>query len=187
VYGASDLKKGLKIEINGVPYAITEFNFTKPGKGQALYTCRLKNMLTGYTFAKTFRAADKVDTPRLEDRSLQYSYQDGDNFVFMDESYEQITLGADVLGDSRHFLIEDGPVDVLFYNGKPIEVTLPTFVEKRIVHTEPGARGNTATNVFKPATIEGGHEIQVPLFVNQGDVIKIDTRTGRYADRVSTK
>lgn len=187
MYSASDLRKGLKIEIEGVPYVITEFTFNKPGKGQAIYSCRLKNMLTGYTFIKQFRSADKIEAPRLEEKELRYSYQDGEHYVFMDENFEQILIGADVLGDSRHFLIEDAPVEVLFHNGKPIEVTLPTFVEKTIQHTEPGARGNTATNVLKPATIEGGFEIQVPLFVNEGDVVKIDTRTGKYSDRVSTK
>ena len=126
----------------------------------------------------------RIDEPQLEERTLTYSYPEGDNYVFMDENYEQYTIDADVLGDSRYFLVEDIEVDVLFHNGRPIEVTLPTFVTKTIIHTEPGARGNTATNVLKPATIEGGYEIQVPLFINQGDVVKIDTRTGEYADRV---
>ena len=187
MYSASDLRKGLKIEIDGIPYVITEFQFTKPGKGQALYNCKLKNLLTGSTLSKTYRSVDKMDEAKLEEKTLQYSYQDGDNYVFMDENYEQITVNADVLGDSRYFLVEDIEVDILFHNDRPIEVTLPTFVEKEIVHTEPGARGNTATNVLKPATIEGGYEIQVPLFVNQGDVAKIDTRTGEYVDRVRRK
>jgi elongation factor P len=187
MYSASDLRKGLKVEIEGVPYVITEFNFVKPGKGQALYNCRLKNMITGLTITKTYRSVDKFDEPRLEQKTLSYSYPEGDHFVFMDEHYEQITISGEVLGDSRHFLVEDISVDVLYHNNRPIEVTLPTFVEKEIVHTEPGARGDTATNVLKSAKIEGGYEIQVPLFVNQGDIVRIDTRTGKYADRVAKR
>lgn len=188
MYEASDLRKGLKIEIEGIPYLITEFNFVKPGKGQAVYTCRLKNLINGTTMTKTYRSADKgIGKPQLEEKTLHYSYIEGDQYVFMDENYEQVMIPAEVLGNSRFFLVENISVDVLFHNGHPIEVTLPTFVEKTILHTEPGARGNTATNVMKPATIEGGYELQVPLFVNEADVIRIDTRTGTYADRVLSK
>lgn len=187
MYGASDLRKGLKIEIDGVPYVITEFSFMKPGKGQAVYSCRLKNMLTGLTMMRNYRSNDKIEEAPLEEKNLQYSYTEGEHCVFMDEHYEQILIPAEVLGQRRHFLEEDATVNVLFHRGRPIDITLPTFVEKTIEHTEPGARGNTATNVLKPATIEGGYEIQVPLFVNPGDVVKIDTRTGEYADRVSKR
>ena len=187
MYTASDLRKGLKVEIDGAPYVITDFNFTKPGKGQALYNCRLKNMITGATLTKTYRSVDKIDRPELMDKTLRFSYVDGLHFVFMDDNYEQVLIPAESLGDNRFFLSEDLPVDVLFHNGQPVEVTLPTFVEKAIVRTEPGARGNTATNVMKSAEIEGGYEIQVPLFVNEGDIVKIDTRTGMYSDRVAKK
>jgi elongation factor P len=184
MYSASDLRKGLKVEIEGQPYVITEFNFVKPGKGQALYNCKLKGLITGGTLTKTYRANDRIDQPKLEEKTLQYSYQDGENYVFLDSEFEQVSLPAEVLGDAKYFLVEDIAVDVLYYNDRPIEVTLPTFVEKEIVETEPGARGDTATNVLKPARIAGGYEIQVPLFVNQGDIVRIDTRTGTYADRV---
>ncbi len=187
MYNASDLRKGLKVEIDSEPYEITEYTFTKPGKGQAFYTCRLKHMVNGSTLTRNYRAADKIDRPQLTQQDLQYSYQDGENFVFMNENYEQVVIGNDILGDSRHFLAEDLDVEVLFHNGKAVEVTLPTFVEKAIVNTEPGARGNTATNVLKSAKIEGGYEIQVPLFINEGDLVRIDTRTGKYADRVNKK
>jgi len=187
MYSASDLRKGLKIEIDGMPYTITEFNFVKPGKGQALYNCKMKNLINGATMARTYRSNDKVDTPQLANKTLQYSYQEGDQYIFMDETYEQVSIAADVLGDARHFLVEDIAVEVLYHNTVPIDVTLPTFIVKTVVQTDPGARGNTATNVLKPATLDGGYEIQVPLFVNQGDVIKVDTRTGEYADRVSKK
>jgi elongation factor P len=184
VYSASDLRKGLRVEIEGVPYIITEFQFVKPGKGQALYNCKLKSLTTGSTLTRTYRSNDKLDEPRLEEKTLQYSYQEGPNYIFMDANYEQVPIPDSVLGDARHFLVEDISVDVLYHNDRPIEVTLPYFVEKKIVRTEPGARGNTATNVQKPAEVEGGYVLQVPLFVSEGDTIRIDTRTGAYADRV---
>ncbi len=186
MYTASDLRKGLKIEIDGAPCVITDFQFVKPGKGQALYRCKIKNLITGATVDKTYRAVEKIDKPNLEQRELIYSYQDGDHYVFMDSTtYEQIQLDADVLGDQRFFLVEDMEVEMLFHNNNPIEVTLPFFVEKEIVETEPGVRGDTATNVMKPAKIDNGYELSVPLFINQGDRIRIDTRTGKYADRIS--
>ena len=184
MYGASDLKKGLKVEIDGQPYVITEFNFVKPGKGQAIYTCKMKNLVNGSTLTRQYRDNAKLDKPQLEEKTLQYSYQEGDNLVFLDPNYEQVIIPAETMGDSKFFLEEQCTVDVLFHNDKAIEVTLPTFVEKEIVHTEPGARGDTATNVLKPATIAGGYEIQVPLFVDQGDIVRIDTRSGTYVDRV---
>jgi elongation factor P len=187
MYTAADLRKGLKIELEGVPYEVTEFNFVKPGKGQAIYNCRLKSMIDGATLTKSYRANDKFDKPNLEQKTLQYSYAEGDKFIFLDKNFEQFELDAAVLGDQRFFLEQDIECDVLFHNGRPVGVTLPTFVEKVILHTEPGARGNTATNVLKPATIEGGYEIQVPLFVEQGELVRIDTRTGEYADRVGRK
>lgn len=184
MYSASDLKKGLRIEIDNAPYVITEFNFLKPGKGQAIYNCKLKNLLTGSTLAKSFRSTEKIDEPKIEERTMRFSYQEGDKYIFLDRNYEQLDVGSEVLGDARHFLVEDIEVQVLIYNGRAVDIELPTFVEKEIVRTEPGVRGNTATNVLKPACIEGGYEIRVPLFINSGDVVKIDTRTGEYSDRV---
>ena len=184
MYSASDLRKGLKVEIDGAPYAITEFNFVKPGKGQAIYNCKLKNMINGATLTRAFRSNDKLDQPNLEERKLAYSFSDGDSYIFLDENYEQVSLSAETLGDARFFLSEEMHVDVLFHNHLPIGVELPTFVEKKVLETEPGYRGNTATNVLKPAKIAGGYELQVPLFINQGDLIRIDTRTGEYVERV---
>lgn len=184
MYTASDLRKGLKILLDGQPWVITEFSFMKPGKGQAIYNCRLKSMINGSTMTKSYRSNEKFEPPALEERDLEYSYPEGDNYIFMDENYEQLMISAEVLGNSRYFLNEGVKCSVLFFNNQPLEVTLPTFIEKQIIYTEPGARGDTATNVLKPARIEGDYELQVPLFVNQGDVIKIDTRTGEYADRV---
>jgi elongation factor P len=186
MYTASDLKKGLKIEIDGVPYAVTEFQFVKPGKGQGMYKCRLKNMLSGSTMEKTFREVDKFEKPNLEERQLTFSYKHGEDHIFSDvKTYEEFHIMADVLGDQMYFLNENMEISVLFFNDKPVEVTLPAFVDKEIIETEPGYKGNTATNTLKPAKIDTGYTIQVPLFINQGDIIRIDTRTGQYGDRAS--
>jgi len=186
MYSVSDLRKGLKIEIDGDPYEVMDFQFVKPGKGQALYRCKIRNILNGGTIDKTYRAAEKIDKPNLMERDLSYSYPEGEHYVFIDdETYEQVTVDEDQLGDRKFLLAEEMPVKILFHNDRPIEIALPNFVEKVILESEPGARGDTATNVTKPAKIEGGYEINVPLFVNEGDTVRIDTRTGKYADRVS--
>ena len=185
MYSASDLKKGLKIEIDGDPWVITDFQFSKPGKGQALYRCKMKNLISGNTMDKTYRSVEKIGKPDLMQRDMQYSYPDGEHFVFMDENYEQVTVDKDVVGDLHHFLQEDMECKVLFFNDLAIDIELPNFVEKVITETEPGARGDTATNVTKPAKVDNGYEIKVPLFINEGDLVRIDTRTGEYADRVA--
>ena len=186
MYSASDLRKGLKIEIDGEPWVITEFEFSKPGKGQALYRCKLKNMITGNTMDKTYRSVEKMGKANLEEREVFYSYPEGDFFVFSDaDTYEEYRLSRKVIGDLAFFLIENASCKILFFNDRPIEVTLPTFVEKEITETEPGARGDTATNVTKPAKIDTGYQIDVPIFLNEGDIVKIDTRTGSYVERVS--
>lgn len=186
MYNASDLRKGLKIELDGEPYIVTDFDFCKPGKGQALYRCKLKSMLTGGTMDRTFRSVDKMEKPDLSEREMIFSYQEGENYVFMDgESYEEVRVSGESLGNQVYFLDPDMECTILFYQDRALEVTLPFFVEKVIAETEPGARGDTATNVTKPAKIDNGYEIHVPLFVNEGDRVRIDTRTGDYADRVS--
>ncbi len=183
---ASDLRKGLKLEIDGDPWIIIEFEFCKPGKGQSLYRCKMRNMLTGTSMVKTYRSSDKgIEKANLEEREMYYSYPEGDYFVFSDaETYEEYRVPKEQLGDSVYFLIEDALCNILLFKGKVVEITLPIFIEKEIVETEPGARGDTATNVTKPAKIDNGYEIAVPIFVNQGDIIKIDTRTGQYVERV---
>ncbi|MEM4248386.1 MAG: elongation factor P [Candidatus Nanoarchaeia archaeon] len=186
MYSASDLKKGLKVEIDNQPWVITEFEFCKPGKGTALYRCKLKNIITGSTMDRTYRPTDRIDKPDLEEREIMYSYHDGAFYVFSDnETYEEVRIPESVIGDKKYFLIENAECKVLLYKGQPIEVTLPVFIEKVVTETEPGVRGDTATNVMKPAKIDNGYELQVPLFINQGDIIRIDTRTGEYAERVS--
>ncbi|MFA4943816.1 MAG: elongation factor P [Lentisphaeria bacterium] len=184
----SDLRKGAKVELDNQPYVVTDFDFCKPGKGQALYRCKLKNMISGSTMDRTWRSADKVDTPDLANREVTYSYADGEDFIFSDnETYEEIRVPNSVLGNRKYFLIENANCEILLYNDKPIEVTLPIFIEKRIVHTEPGVRGDTATNTLKPAKLDNGYVIQVPLFVNEGDWVKVDTRTGTYSERILNK
>ena len=186
MFSASDLRKGLKIEIDGEPYEIVGFDFHKPGKGQALYRCKLKHMLNGTTMDRTFRSADKVGKPDLMETEMVFSYQEGDQYVFMDEeTFEQVHIGKDIVGDKAPFLVPETVCKVLFYKDKPVEITLPPFVECKVAATEPGARGDTATNVTKPATLENGHELAVPIFVNEGDVIKVDTRSGEYRERVN--
>lgn len=186
MYAASDLRKGLKIELDGVPFDIVEFQFVKPGKGQAMYKCRIKNLMTGSVNDRTFREVDKIGKPDIEYRTLHYSYNDGVHYVFADQkTYEEFPIEGEVMGANRFLLVDDIKVDVLFFNGRAIGVTLPFFVEKKIVDTEPGVRGDTATNVTKPAKIDSGHEIRVPLFIDKGDWVRIDTRTGEYVDRVS--
>lgn len=184
----SDLRKGLKILWEGIPYEVTEFQFVKPGKGAAMYKCRLRDMLRGYTQEKTFREVDSFEKPDLEDRELAFSYVNGDMVMFTDpETYEENAIPDTVLGKNKLLLTDDMHVNVLFFNGKAVEVTLPIFVEKQIVETEPGFKGNTATNTYKPAKVEGGYDIQVPLFIEEGDWVRIDTRTGEYSDRISKK
>lgn len=183
MYDASDLRKGLKVEIDGQPWVITEFSFMKPGKGQAVYYCKLKNMVTGSTMNRNYRSNDKLNKCSLEEKKMVYSYPEGEKYVFMDDEYQQVTIGEEVLAEKKFYLKEDIEVHVLFHNGIPIDVTFPNFIERVCIKTEPGARGNTATNVLKPATVEGGFELQVPIFVNEGDILRIDTRTGEYVDR----
>ncbi|MFW5997120.1 MAG: elongation factor P [Lentisphaeria bacterium] len=185
MYDVSDLRKGLKVEIDGEPYEIVDFEFRKPGKGQALYRCKLKNMFTGATIDKTYRSADKVEKAELQEIDMIFSYVDNDHYVFLDaETFEQVFVDAQVLGDKRLFLQPDTACKILFYKDTPLEVSIPVFVEARVAATETGARGDTATNTTKPATLENGYDLHVPLFVNEGDIIKIDTRTGEYSERV---
>jgi len=178
-------RKGLKIELEGEPYIISDFLHVKPGKGGAFVRTKLKSLVTGNVIDRTFRSGEKVETPALEERNMQYLYQEGEAFHFMDnDTYEQFTLSADHLGEESNFLQENVEVKILFHNGKPIGVELPFFVELTIVRTEPGVRGDTASGGTKPATVETGAVIQVPLFLNEGERIKVDTRTGEYIERV---
>ena len=182
---SGDLRKGLKLDIDGEPYVIVQFEFVKPGKGQALYKCKLKNMVTGAQFDKTFRSGEKFKTADLEEVEMEYLYFDGDGYCFMNTSnYEQEMMSADQVGDVSTLLKENTVCSVLLFEGRPIGVTLPNFVELRITQAEPWARGDTASGDTKPATLETGMVVQVPPFVNEGEKVKIDTRTRAYVERV---
>ncbi len=185
MYESSDLRKGLKIEIDGDPYEVTDFQFVKPGKGQALYKCRLKNMITGSQFDKTYRSGEKFNPADLEERQMEYLYTDGQEYFFMNTStYEQEAVSAKQLGDSVKLLKENTVCDVLLFRGKPIGVSLPNFIELRVVKADPWVKGDTASGSSKPATLETGLVVQVPPFIEEGEKVRIDTRTGQYVERV---
>ena len=182
---AGDLRKGLKLEIDGEPYVIVQFEFVKPGKGQALYKCKLKNMITGAQFDRTYRSGEKFNQADLEEVDMEYLYFDGTSYCFMNSSnYEQEMLSQDQVGDAKAFLKENTVCSVLLFQGRPIGITLPNFVDLTITEAEPWAKGDTAGGDTKPATLETGHVVQVPPFVNEGERIRIDTRTGQYVERV---
>ena len=185
MYTSSDLRKGLKVEIDGEPYIITDFEFSKPGKGQSLYRCRLKNMVTGNAFDKTYRSNDKFQKAPLEERTMQYLYSQGDEYHFMDnKSYDQLAIMADQLGDDIRFMTDNMDVEVLLFRDRPIGVTLPNFVNLEVIRADPWAKGDTSGTDTKPVTVSTGYELQVPPFVEEGDKIQIDTRTGSYITRV---
>jgi elongation factor P len=185
MYDSSDLRKGLKIEIDGDPYIVVQFAFVKPGKGQALYKCKLKNMLTGAQFDRTFRSGDKFNEANLEEHEMEYLYSDGEQYCFMNTStYNQDFLTKDQVGDATDFLKENTVCSVLFFQERPIGITLPNFVDLRITKAELWAKGDTATGSTKPATLETGYVVQVPPFVDEGELVRIDTRTGAYVERV---
>ncbi|MEN8188256.1 MAG: elongation factor P [Thermodesulfobacteriota bacterium] len=182
---ASDLRKGLKIEIDGAPYIITDFQFSKPGKGQSLYRCKLRNMINGNQFSQTYRSNDKFHKAALEEKKMQYLYNQGDEFHFMDmESYDQLFISREQMGDNVNFLIDNMELDVLFFQEQPIDVSLPTFVNLEVTKADPWVKGDTSGSDTKPVTVETGYKLQVPPFVEEGQKIQIDTRTGAYVTRV---
>lgn len=186
MYDASDLRKGLKMEIDGDPFVIVDFQFKKPGKGQALYKCKLRNMINGAQFERTFRSGDKFNKADLEEHEMEYLYSEGDSFCFMNTAtYEQEFLAKDQVGDAVNLLKDNTVCTVLFFQEKAIGLTLPNFVNLKVIQSDPWAKGDTATGSTKPATLETGFEIQVPPFIDEGQVVKIDTRTCEYVERVN--
>jgi elongation factor P len=186
VVSTAEFKKGLRIVHDGQPYAIVDFQHVKPGKGGAFVRTKLKHMRQGKVVDNTFRAGEKVQLVDYEEKHMQFLYKD-ERYNFMDmESYEQISLSGDEVGDAREYLKENTEVDVLFIDGSPAGVDLPNFIELAIARTDPGVRGDTAQGGTKPASLETGATVQVPLFLNEGDVVKVDTRTGEYLGRVSS-
>jgi elongation factor P len=181
----AEFKKGLKILFDGAPYTIVDFQHVKPGKGGAFVRTKLKHMRLGRVIDNTFRAGEKVELVDFEEKRMQFLYKD-DRYHFMDlDTYDQISLSAEEVGEARDFLKENTEVEILFIEGSPVTVELPNFIEIRIAKTDPGIRGDTASGGSKPATLETGAVIQVPLFLNEGDVVKVDTRSGDYLGRVA--
>jgi len=185
MYEASDLRKGLKIQIDNEPYIITEFQFSKPGKGQALYRCKLKNMITGVTVDRTYRSGDTIQPADLTERKMQYLYYQDNQFWFMDmESFDQAFLSEDQIGEAKNFLSDNLECDILFFEDKPIGITLPNFVTLTVTQAEPWAKGDSVAGDTKPVTVETGYVVRVPPFIQEEDKISIDTRTGQYVTRV---
>ena len=182
---AGDFRNGITIEFEGNVYQIIEFQHVKPGKGAAFVRTKLKNIINGGVVEKTFRPTEKCPQARIDRKDMQYLYSDGDLFNFMDtETYDQLALNADAVGDALKFVKENEMVKICSYNGNVFAIEPPLFVELQITDTEPGFKGDTATGATKPAIVETGAKVNVPLFVEQGEVIKIDTRTGEYLSRV---
>jgi elongation factor P len=185
MYSTTDFRKGLKIEIAGEPYVMVDFQHVKPGKGGAFVRTRLKSLVTGNVIDQTFRSGDRVDKPDLEEREMQFLYETGGEYHLMDtQTFEQLFLTADQMGESKDFLKENLVIKALFHNKRPLGIEVPMFVELKVVQSEPGVRGDTASGSTKPATLESGAVIQVPLFVEEGDMIRVDTRTREYITRV---
>jgi elongation factor P len=181
----SDIRKGAKIMIDDQPYIVVDFQFVKPGKGQAFTRTKMKNLLTGGVIERNIRSGEKLESADVEDRTLQYIYPDGDMFCFMNpNSGDQLSVHRDAVGDAADFLTDGLDVTVTLYKGNPVSVALPPHVVVEITETEPGVKGDTATNVTKAAVVSTGATVAVPLFINEGEWIKVDTRTRSYLERV---
>ena len=181
---AGDFKNGITFDMDGVAYQVVEFQHVKPGKGAAFVRTKIRNVITGAVVERTFNPTDKFENAMIERREMQYSYNDGDLYYFMDmETFEMEPLNSDKLPDSFKFVKEEMMCKIVSYKGKVFSVEPPTFVELEVTQTDPGFAGNTATNTLKPATLETGAVIKVPLFINEGEILKIDTRTGEYLSR----
>ena len=184
MYSTTDFSKGLKIEIDGTPFEIIEFQHFKPGKGGAMVRTKLRNILNGRVLDNTFRSGEKVERPNLESRDMQFLYHEGEQLVFMDmTTYDQMHMDAEATDGKANYLKDGQECRVLLYNEKPLDIEIPASLVLEVTETEPGAKGDTVSNVTKPATLETGVVIQVPIFVNIGDRVKVDTRTNGYLSR----
>ncbi|MCI4657547.1 elongation factor P [Cryobacterium algoricola] len=182
----ADIRNGVVLNMDGQLWAVTDFQHVKPGKGGAFVRTKLKNVVTGKTVDRTFNAGAKIETENVDRQDFQYLYADGDSYVFMDVSdFDQLTVSSVVVGDASNFLLENQNVTIALHNGNPLYVELPASVVLEITYTEPGLQGDRSTGGTKPATVETGYQIQVPLFLEQGTKVKVDTRTGDYLGRVN--
>lgn len=185
-YKTSDLKKGLKIQIDGEPYLLVDVDFFKPGKGNALYRCKMKNLVRNTMLDRTLKGGDELEAADVEEIDTVFLYNQAGLFVFMDnESFEQYELSAEKVDENWKYLKEQMPISMVLFNGNPLLISPPSHVNLKVIETDPGTKGDTATNVTKPAKVETGAEINVPGFIKEGNVIKVDTRTGSYVERVS--
>jgi elongation factor P len=185
MYSAADLRKGLKIILDNEPYLVIVFDFTKPGKGQALYRTKMRNMITGSIIDRTYRSGETFEPAQLEERTMQYLYKEDNKYFFMDNlNFEQTAIDEVALGDAKNYLIDNLQVDVLLFREKAIGVEIPNFVNLRVTNTDPWAKGDTSGSDSKPATLETGYSLRVPPFIEEGELITIDTRTGEYSTRV---
>lgn len=185
-YKTNDFRKGLKVLLDGEPCLVVESTFRKPGKGNAIYTLRMKNLIRGTVIERNYKGGETIDAADVHEISAQFLYRQADTFVFMEnETFEQYELTADQVDEYWKYLKEGMACSMVLWNGNPITMTPPNHVELEVVECEPGAKGDTATNVTKPAKVENGAEFQVPIFIKEGNVVKIDTRTGGYVERVS--
>ena len=188
MYDTSDIRKGLKVLLDGNPFTVVEFQFIKPGKGAAFTRTKFKNLLNGNVIERNIRSGEKLEPANVEERSMQFLYKEGEDLVFMDEkNYEHVSVRADMIGEAAGIMKDNLACQVLFFNERPVDVQLPTFVQLEVTASEPGVRGDTSGNVTKQATVETGATIAVPLFINIGDTVKIDTRTIEYVERVNKK
>ena len=188
MYDLSDFRKGLQIMVEGEPYAVVDFQHVKPGKGNQFTRTKLRNLLNGSNLERTFKSGEKFGVPDIVYKDMNFLYKDESGFNFMDQtSYEQVALDKDLLGDSANYLTENLPVKMCFYNDRAVGVDLPKSVNLRVTQTDPGFKGNTVTGTYKPATLETGHVVQVPLHINEGDTLKISTDDGAYVERVNMK
>lgn len=185
MYTVADLKKGLKIILDGDPYLVVAFDFVKPGKGQALYRTKMRNMINGSLLDRTYRSGESFEPASLEERTMEYLYKEGDHYTFMDQqTYEQVVMEEETLGDAKNYLLENLKVEVMLFGEKAIGISLPNFVNLRVTATEQWAKGDTSGNDSKPATVETGYVLRVPPFIEEGELIVIDTRNGEYSTRV---
>jgi len=181
----NDLKNGLVLNLDNQLWQVLEFQHVKPGKGPAFVRTKLKNVISGKIIDKTFNAGTKVETANVDRRDMQYLYHDGTDYVFMDaKDYDQVNISAELVGDAANYMLENQDLQISFHEGTPLSVELPPSVELTITHTEPGLQGDRSTGGSKPATLETGYEIQVPLFLEEGVKVKVDTRSGDYLGRV---
>ncbi|MBT3215395.1 MAG: elongation factor P [Deltaproteobacteria bacterium] len=184
MYETSDIRKGLRFEMDGDPFVVVDFQFVKPGKGTAFTRTKIRNMISGAVLDRTYKSGEKLKPADTEDRQMQFLYNDGE-FHFMDNNnYEQVSLESSAVGDAVNYLTENMLIEVGFFKGRSIGLSLPNFVVLEVTETAPGEKGNTVTGASKPAVVSTGYSVNVPLFVNEGDQLRIDTRTGEYVERV---